>query len=456
MHELTFQSHRGDAGPTTWGQREQWETVLANRPHDHRFNEPFLYSLPRSLPLSRVLASLGALVERHEGLRTAFLPDGDGDGDGSLRQAVVREGSVRVPVVEAGTRSGLAEARELMREASSRGFVAGPEFHARLALVVQHGRPRWLTGALSHLVIDRTSMRILERDFRALLDGADSRHLPPITHQPLDQAAAEQSPQGQARLETTLRRWRSGFESAPRSLFRTTVDNSPQPGFPAVELYAKGLGTRAQSIATKLNVRPSAVFVAAGAAALAWVQRLDRFGMIMTCSNRKDPRTKDHVGPLAQQGLVPVETGTSFYDMVTRIWPALLLTYRTSSYDLSALDAMFPDVTEECGTSVDHFVNFMGYDEPLPYDARVARLADGESVCERVAPVPSTRLRFGLFLDSDGDTVRGRMFGNGRYVDAETMHAVLCGVNDLLLTAANGDVDWPVDAAFTRFTRGRG
>jgi hypothetical protein len=36
------------------------------------------------------------------------------------------------------------------------------------------------------------------------------------------------------------------------------------------------------------------------------------------------------------------------------------------------------------------------------------------------------------------------------------MHAVLCGVNDLLLTAANGDVDWPVDAAFTRFTRSRG
>ena len=102
MHELTFQSHRGDAGPTTWGQREQWETVLANRPHDHRFNEPFLYSLPRSLPLTKVLTSLGALVERHEGLRTAFLPDGDGDG--SLRQAVVREGSVRVPVVTPGWR----------------------------------------------------------------------------------------------------------------------------------------------------------------------------------------------------------------------------------------------------------------------------------------------------------------------------------------------------------------
>lgn len=439
MEELRFTGNRGGHAPMTWGQGEQWETILANRPHERRSNMTLLTELPPATPPHRALAALTALIQRHESLRTAFTSD-----DGRPPIQVVRDsGSLPIDVITARTGSGLSEARQFVERVASLGFDVGPDPHIRLGLVLHGGHARWIGGALSHLVHDYTSRQILSRDFQTLLTAASTASgvsaLAPVTHQPLDRAAEERSPAGQDRLETVVRRWRTGFDQCPRSLCATPVARPEGPRFPAVELRAKGLGQRAQVIADRLNVGVSAVFLGAAAAALAQVSDVDRFGMILTCSNRGDPRTRNYVGSLAQQGMITVPSlGDSPHALIRRMWPSLLLTHRTSGYDLGRLDAAFPEVTEEFGTSIDHFVNVMAADEPLRPARFAEGLGEGEAACEVVTPVDSTRLRFGLFLESDGRDAHGRMFGNHRYVTTDLMRAVLTGVREFIL-AAEGD-----------------
>src|SRR2546430_16308264 len=79
-----------------------------------------------ALDVSALERALGALVSRHESLRTVFA-----NVEGKPLQVVLEPAAWTLPVVEV---SGEADARERLREETSRGFdlARGPLFRAQL------------------------------------------------------------------------------------------------------------------------------------------------------------------------------------------------------------------------------------------------------------------------------------------------------------------------------------
>lgn len=432
LRHLSFHGSRGDRGPTTWSQREQWHTLEANRPHDSRFRLRLLSPLPDGIPLGRVLDVLRALVERHETLRTQFVRH----PDGPPTQVVHQQGRVPVRVVPVGEAFGPADALAYAGEQLSRDYDPTAEYPARLGVFLRHGRPAFIAGTISHLAVDMTALRVLERDFRALL-AADGGDLPAPSHRPLDQARYEQSPEGQAVLARALEAWRSGLDRAPRALFVSPVGPVTGDRYPAFNLYCRGLGDRARRLATALDVDVSAIFVAAAATLLGRAAGVDRFALTLTCANRTSLRLLDYVGTIAQQGVLPVESvATPFRLLVQRMWAAMQTVHRSSVWDPADLDTVLAKATGERDATIDHYVNFLHETTPIAFPAAAGGVRDGEHFCQADEPVPSTLLRFGLLLRTDGQDAVVRMFGDLRYLTQDTLTLVITGIHDLIAGAA--------------------
>ncbi|MFD0889811.1 hypothetical protein ACFQ08_35170, partial [Streptosporangium algeriense] len=71
--DIRFSGSRSGTAPLTWGQRAIWDAIRKTAPDDHYFNFGRVLAVPRRarpLTVARAAEVLGALVERHESLRT--------------------------------------------------------------------------------------------------------------------------------------------------------------------------------------------------------------------------------------------------------------------------------------------------------------------------------------------------------------------------------------------------
>jgi Condensation domain len=437
--DLDFRGDRSGAGPATWSQREQWATLEANPSFPTRFTMRRTFELHDGVTLDPVLAALQTVVERYESLRTMFRTD----EQGILVQFFSRTGRMSIIIQEHAKRVGNAEANALANELAELPFDHAIELPVRFGVILSDGEPMWVCCAISHLATDLAALGILSRELNTLLGSAGDQKVAPISRQPLEQAAYEQSAAGQRVQDTAIQYWRSGLKSAPRMLFRTPTGDFSEPRYPHAILYAKGLGTTMQRIADELDVGASAVYIAAAIKSLADASRVCRFGLTLTLSNRSDPGAQDYVGTIAQQGLIRVEgLGSSFYALARRAWPALLRAHRTARFDPALLDALFDELDDGAGPTVDHYVNLIALATPLKFPGDPVSTPDGDQVYRLLDPVPSTALRFGLKLYSGGPDAMMRMFVDQRYVTRDTMRTVMEDISALLRQASLGDVAW--------------
>ncbi|MET0399320.1 MAG: non-ribosomal peptide synthase/polyketide synthase [Longimicrobiaceae bacterium] len=165
---------------------------------------------------ARVLRrALGALVERHESLRTTFHPAAEG-----AVQVVHPAPPARLPVVELGglTRGDReAEARRLAQEDAGRPFdlERGPPLRAALARLADDEHVLLL--AMHHAVSDGWSMGVLFRDLYALYDAL-ARGTPPPPPLPVQYADFAAWQRGWLRGDALRRQldwWRERLDGAP-------------------------------------------------------------------------------------------------------------------------------------------------------------------------------------------------------------------------------------------------
>ncbi len=160
--------------------------------------------------------ALGALVERHESLRTTLRPAAEG-----AVQVVHPAPPARLPVVElAGLARGdrEAEARRLAQEDAGRPFdlERGPLLRAALARLADDDHVLLL--AVHHVVSDGWSMGVLFRDLYALyeaLAGGAPPPLPPLPVQYADYAAWQRGWLRGDALRRQLDWWRERLDGAP-------------------------------------------------------------------------------------------------------------------------------------------------------------------------------------------------------------------------------------------------
>ncbi|MEU5592647.1 hypothetical protein [Streptomyces sp. NPDC020298] len=375
-----------------------------------------------------VLDVVSRLVERHEGLRTVFtrVPT-----DGPPDQEVLRHGKLTVPVAEADAAPALPEVTRLVAELTGTDPSAGQDPAAGFAVLTRDGVPTWLVASLSHLTVDAVAADLLAEEC-AGLPGAGNAPLLAPAHQPLDRADFEQSDLGRTTLDTALSAWEEGLRAVPWSLARTPLAPDAEHLFPRVRLYSTGTGALVREAAGARGVSPSAMYVAAAAAALGKAFAVDACALVITCANRRLPHTVRYMGCVAQQGLLTLPTlGGSPGDLVDHVRPRILRLHETSMWDPYSLYRHLRPVENGVRPALDQYVNVLQEKEAVvPRD--VGALEDGAFLLRHEPPIASSMLRFGLNIRTDGTDVAVQLFADQRYVPAALQEEIVLDVHAFL------------------------
>jgi hypothetical protein len=401
---LTFGGMRFARGPLTLGQRIVLES-LSQCGADHTYNIERTVPLPPDTDLADVSMAVHALVRRHETLRTRF-PAADReqvvDGAGTL--AIRMCGSVE-------------EARTAL---VTDPFDIVAEWGIRVAAVCQDDHLRSIVLCLSPLAVDVWAANLVVDDLRALLGGVER---PPPLAQPLDQAAAESSPDSRRAQEEALAHLRKVLLAAPEEPPDATTDPD---AWHLGELRSGAVDPAARAVAARCRTTASVVYLAAAAVGLGAGPHV----LKTIIHNRRTPAEMACVAPFALDMFVPVDaSGEQFDTVVARTWDAYRDAGRHSRRDPAAVRPLVAEVAAERGRRPDLsvLVNDLRASARPPAATARTTFSWGEPF-----RLPG-RMRY-LAIADDGDAVTLSLLANGARDDVP---AFLHGMEDLIVGAAD-------------------
>ncbi|MFB6813995.1 amino acid adenylation domain-containing protein [Streptomyces sp. NPDC056347] len=166
--------------PLSPGQQSMW-LLHQLRPDSSEWNAPVFLTLPAHYSDTTLETALNALADRHEILRTRYLPGPDGPVQ------VADAPRTRPPHLRTATATTPAELNTLVQEEFARPFDLenGPVWRA---LTVRHDTTLHVILSLHHIACDGWSSVVLERDLTALAQAAHTRTRASLPALPLQYA----------------------------------------------------------------------------------------------------------------------------------------------------------------------------------------------------------------------------------------------------------------------------
>ncbi len=349
---VAFNGARGGEAALTWGQRHNWRALLLHGPGQYFLNCPWVLPVYSRRDLGAVLNALGALIERHESLRTTFH-----DTPAGPVQRIARCGELPVRLEQAGQERPLELAERLAAQMCEEIF-APEEWPLHCRVVIKDGRPAALAFAFSHLAVDHQALWLLSEDWRRLLRGED---LPPAAWQPMDQAELEATEPFQARSARSIRYWQPVLDWVPLDVFDHPPGQPEDLRFIEVAMESVALAVAAGRLARQWQISTSSVLLAACSTMLATVTGRPRAVMLLPHINRRDPRTRAMVGAVGQDSLFALDLscpdgagGAADFAAACRAAQRnALLAYRSTQYDPFALWALREDTGRRRGREPD-------------------------------------------------------------------------------------------------------
>ncbi|XTZ16697.1 non-ribosomal peptide synthetase [Micromonospora echinospora] len=295
------------------------------------YNVSLLWTFPEGLTAEQASAVFGAVVARHEALRTHLRVD-----DGTLTQVVRSAEPVDLDVVD--LRDLPPEQRrprfdDLLAELARTPIPldAAPLWRARL--VRMDDRRVVLQGAVHHAVFDSRSAVILTEELaalaRAALDGT-TVDLPELTIQYADFAVWQREQLTGAELDRQLAFWRERLAGAPA--VTTLPLDRPRPaelGYAGDEVHftlPDGLLDRVGRLAVGSTATPYMVLLAAFTALLHRISGDDDLVVGVSTAGRDNPELAPLIGMFVNPAALRCDlTGDpTFTDLVARTRDALV------------------------------------------------------------------------------------------------------------------------------------
>ncbi|MFJ2863491.1 condensation domain-containing protein [Kitasatospora sp. NPDC087314] len=393
--EVRYAAPGGGSGPLTLGQDNMIRCIRRDAPE--QINKESAWPVPDGTSVSAGLAALRLLVERHESLRTSF-PAGPGADGFPERQVVHSEGRFAVTVVEAGGR-GEVELDRLAAEVGQADVTVAFDLDAaprlRLTLVADGERLLRLVAVVCHAGADGAATAVLIQDWLALAAGKD---LPPVTAPtPLQIAGAEQGAQGRRKSAAALRHWGRILAAGPQVVFADSRITGPPRDLSAVLVRSQGAAEDLATVCRRTGASPSVVLLAAFAALVA--HRAGRTDLVISAlsANRQRAALVDHVGTLAQDALILLDTGAADLDqLIGRAKSASLSAYWHGTLDAERVWRIVEDCAHLRGGRFPRqvVVNDLSLTIPAAVaDAQPAPAADPELTRVPAPPLP-VRLMF--------------------------------------------------------------
>jgi hypothetical protein len=441
---VEFAGERAAEGPLTLGQRDvyQWMSLVPDHPYGVLY---FELPVPAGASVGDVAGAVGALIARHESLRTSYV------GGEQPRQRVAASG---VQVVEACTLGdgewGPGD-RPAVAQALVRWLRGSPDPERREVRVVvgiapgAGNRVIACAAAVTHLAVDHTAIGVLQRDF-AYLAGDPARRLPGTAgHQPLDQAELEATPAERRRSEAALDYLHGQFRRAPRCLY-ALPGARPSGESLAVELSSPAAASALRRVAARTRASRPGIVLAAVCAVLARRAGYPELVFPLVASNRVGRHLADYVGAMSQGCMVTIgATGRSFDELARDTWAAVLESSRLARYDIAQRDALHDLTGHERGLSL-NFEPLFNDLVPVPQPgargmlSEDARPAPAQTRLQwRPMPPIRSQLRFTL-TQVEGCLRLDAWSGDTGLLPRAEVEAVLLAVERLLVAAGRGDV----------------
>lgn len=336
---VRFTAAPSRVGPISVGQENMRLVVLGNDP-DH-INACLVWEIPAGTSRQRVADTVGALLMRHESLRTTYPA-------GQHTQLVHSTGELRM-AVHAATSDPAALAETVGRKMRALRFDPATELPLRLAVVTSDGEPVNLVVVLCHVAADAAGLDLLCREWTDLIAG---RTLPtPTSLQPLDVAEMEHAPAGQRRIANSLRYWHELLQRAPQAMFAAQGVGETDWMLPRLQIRSTTAADALARISDRTGAGRATVVLAAMAALVAF--RFDQRTCVisMLAANRFMPEMRDYVGTVAQDAAMSVQLDTtSFDEVIRRVRSRSLAANRHSWFDSAVLWQLMDDVGAERGT----------------------------------------------------------------------------------------------------------
>ncbi|RKE22675.1 condensation domain-containing protein [Streptomyces sp. TLI_171] len=296
-------------GPVTLGQ-DNMLRCLGNEQPSREKNEPSSLNkqaswiVPEGADLARCLDALRTLAERHAALRTVFRGP---DGGLPEVQRQLQEGEFTVEVIPLGPdEDASARADAFCWDSRCHPFDLAADFPLRLGLLTRDGRPVLLGVVVCHAQLDGVATGLLFQEWLALASGGE---LPPATGPtPIEVAEQERSTGGRRRARAALRHWKRILDEEPSAVF---ADDRVRSG--DIMLHTLAIRSRAGAEALERAVRRTAssksAVLSACYAALA-AHRAARSTVVMAAlsANRHRSVLAEHIGTLAQDALLVLDT----------------------------------------------------------------------------------------------------------------------------------------------------
>jgi amino acid adenylation domain-containing protein len=215
--------------PLSFAQQRLW-FVDQLEPGSAVFNQPVALRLRGPLDADALERTLGAIVARHEVLRTRIVVEG-----GEPRQVADAEWAGRLDRIDVRSLEGVAQQEAIRRQASTEAntpfdLSVGPVFRARLLLlgVDEHV----LLVTMHHIVSDGWSMGVLVREVGACYDAfvrGESPRLEALPVQYADYAVWQRESLSGDVLAGKLAYWRRQLADAPQLELPTDRPRPPVP-----------------------------------------------------------------------------------------------------------------------------------------------------------------------------------------------------------------------------------
>ncbi|MBB5076459.1 condensation domain-containing protein [Nonomuraea endophytica] len=443
--EFTGQST--GSGPATCGQVSMWLDITAKDPSEAFFNPSGEVEVPAGLTVEDVLDELGALMCRHESLRT-FLTE---DAAGRLTQTVTSAGRLPVDLADLGPDGdGLWAALAGRRQVVERlPWDLSAELPLRPTVFHRAGEPLAVLLSIAHTAADGGGMRNLVADLAAMVEARAKglvRPAPPTARQPLEQAAYERSDEGGRRLAGALDHWRARLATVPPTMFPAEGEPGP-PSYHAAVLFSRAADLALNLQARRYDVSGTAILLGATGLVLGAYTGMPVCAVQLICANRTQEPERRAVACMIQGALVTLDLrGESFGDVVTRAWTASLRAYRNGLYDKRELRRIIQETEEERGVRLDLSCVFNDMREETRPERRLVGSVDEAAVLQAlrdslIRPEPAVEQeKFALYAEDTPEMLRLTLHADARYLDAGALRDVLSGIERLLVESAFGEI----------------
>ncbi|MFG3049543.1 condensation domain-containing protein [Kitasatospora sp. NPDC048239] len=432
---------RSGTAPLTWAQRLQWNDTEWMKPHDHHFNQGKVLAVPPGCGLPELVEAVGAVVTRHESLRTRYPVDADG---GPVQRLADTE-ELLVPVYRTSAPDPARAATRLCDRLRAERFELTGELPLRLAVLEHEGRPRYLVLVVSHVTLDYSGLVLLTDELDALLHGRTTpAGLAPVHHQHFDQAAAEATPRLRQRSAAALGHWEQVLRAAPVSIFDPPagppVAAADPDRFGQVTMVSPALTLATGTLADRLGVSSTTVLMAALNVVLGTVTGRAEVPVKLIASNRGLPELRDLVGIALGSCVTLVRTrDRGFPEVVRDTGHAALRAYRRAQCDPVALSALRAAVSAERGVA--EIELSCGFNDMRPARTQAAAAREISDLLPRTEVVwdgPRPRQEVTLWYwaqESDGVDVHHALV-DLHYLPRERTEELLLAVERVIVSAA--------------------